>query len=74
MSMRRGGKEQFAGSSRNAPRVRTSAATVETPPSASVADVPSGPLDVVLDEASLLEETMLKDLEELVEEQIPPWS
>lgn len=37
-------------------------------PSTSVADAPAGPLDVVLDQATLLEETMLKDLEELAEE------
>ncbi len=35
---------------------------------ASVANVPAGPLEVVLDQAALLEETMLKDLEELAEE------
>lgn len=37
-------------------------------PSASVANNPAGPLEVVLDQAVLLEETLLKDLEELAEE------
>ena len=36
--------------------------------STSVADAPAGPLNVVLDQATLLEETMLKDLEELAQE------
>ncbi len=35
------------------------------PPSVSVANVPPGPLDVVLDQAALLEETMVEDLQRL---------
>ncbi len=36
------------------------------------ANVPAGPLEVVLDQAALLEETMLKDLEELAKESKDP--
>ena len=42
------------------------------PQTASVANVPTGPLDVVLDQATLLEETMLQDLKELAEETEDP--
>ena len=38
------------------------------PQSASVANVPVGPLEVILEQAALLEETMLKDFEKLAEE------
>src|SRR5690606_29650537 len=45
---------------------------VAYPPTVSQASLPTGPLDVVLQQADLLEETMLEELEELAEETEDP--
>src|SRR5690606_31749500 len=42
------------------------------PPGVSQASLPSGPLDVVLEQADLLEETLLEELEELAQETEDP--
>ena len=45
---------------------------LNVPPTVSQASLPAGPLPVVLDQASLLEETLLEELEELAEENQDP--